>query len=116
MTLRPAHGFAARRSKYGAVRTEIDGVSFASKKEAARYSALRLLERAGEIAELRRQVRFPLMVNGKVVGHVVPDFVYRERGQVVCEDVKSEATITPMFKWKAKHFAAQYGFEIRVVQ
>src|SRR3990167_2292221 len=36
-----------RTHKYGAVPTVVDGIRFASKKEARRYSVLRLLEKAG---------------------------------------------------------------------
>jgi dsDNA-binding SOS-regulon protein len=67
-------------SKYGAVRTEVDGISFASKKEARRYSELKLLERAGEIADLQLQPRFPLTVNGVRVCTYVADFQYRDIG------------------------------------
>lgn len=42
-----------KKSKYGAVKTEVDGIMFDSKREASRYQELRLLEQAGEIANLR---------------------------------------------------------------
>ena len=38
------------QSKYHAVPTTIDNIRFASKAEARRYRELRLLEKAGEIA------------------------------------------------------------------
>lgn len=49
------------RSKYGARKTVIDGITFDSKKEANRYRELILLERAGEICNLRLQVPFELI-------------------------------------------------------
>lgn len=104
-----------RPSKFGAVRTTVNGVGFASAKESRRWSDLLLRQKAGEITELERQVRYPLTAHGKTIGHIVPDFRYRERGVLVVEDVKSPATITSLFLWKAKHFHAQYGFEIKVV-
>ncbi len=50
-------------SKYKAVRTEVDGIKFASKKEARRYGELLLLQRAGEISNLELQVPFLLTCN-----------------------------------------------------
>jgi hypothetical protein len=49
------------RSKYGARKTVIDGITFDSKKEANRYRELKLLEKAGEICCLRLQVPFELI-------------------------------------------------------
>lgn len=92
----------------------VDGLSFDSVKESRRWADLCLLQRAGQISDLSRQVRLPLKVNGQTIGHIVPDFSYTANGQIVYEDVKSVATITPMFKWKAKHFLAQYGIPITV--
>jgi hypothetical protein len=56
-------GIAQRPSKFKAVRTTVDGIKFASKKEAARYSQLLMLQRAGEIRCLERQV--PIMLWGR---------------------------------------------------
>ncbi|WP_416330616.1 DUF1064 domain-containing protein, partial [[Clostridium] innocuum] len=50
-----------KKSKYGAVKTEVDGIKFDSKHEALRYQELRLLEQAGEITNLRLQVPFELI-------------------------------------------------------
>lgn len=47
-----------KKSKYGAVKTEVDGITFASKHKASRYLELWLLEQAGEITNLRLQVPF----------------------------------------------------------
>lgn len=94
----------------------VDGVRFDSKKESIRWHVLRLLERAGDISELQRQVRYELTAHGKKIGHYVADFAYFDNTTktMVEEDVKGMAT--PMFKWKAKHFAAQYGREIRITK
>lgn len=101
-------------SKYGAIRTEVDGFKFASKKEAGRYSQLKLLERAGEITELRLQPRYPLTVNGVKVCTYVGDFAYRDKASgFVLEDVKGVKTET--YKLKAKLFAALHGFPITEV-
>ena len=49
------------KSKYGSRKTIVDGISFDSKKEASRYRELLLLERAGKIGNLRRQVKYVLI-------------------------------------------------------
>lgn len=108
-----------RASKYGNRRVEADGVSFASAKEARRYGELKLLERAGEIAELRLQPRFPLIVNGVKVCTYVADFSYHPtfRGAVMAqqtiEDVKGFKT--DVYKLKAKLFHALHGFPVTEV-
>ena len=45
----------------------VDGVVFDSKSEARRWAELTLLARAGEIVELERQVRYPLVASGRPV-------------------------------------------------
>lgn len=48
-------------SKYHSRKTVIDGITFMSKKEAKRYQELLLLEKAGEIMALQRQVKYVLI-------------------------------------------------------
>jgi uncharacterized protein DUF1064 len=108
----------------------VDGIRFASKKEARRYQELKLLEKAGEINGLTLQPRLPLntakdhhvffAMNADdnmpmTVGFYVADFSYREQrsGQLVVEDVKGFKT--PLYRWKKKHVEAQYGILIREV-
>ncbi len=88
--------------KYRNQPTVVDGIRFASKKEAARYGILSLLESQGKIDNLRLQPRIPLMVNGVKIGHYVGDFSYSLNGKEVLEDVKSIATRTPVYKIKKK--------------
>jgi hypothetical protein len=111
-------------SKYGAKRTEVDGITFHSKAEARRYQELRLLEKAGEVKELELQPKFPLHVPVKgranlfqQVAIYIADFRYRRgpRGVLVIEDVKSEPTKTPVYRLKKRMFETQYGLEITEV-
>ena len=83
------------RNKYHAKKCEWDGEVFDSKKELQRYKELKLLEKAGEIQNLRRQVKYVLIPSQRIDGKVVErevvykaDFVYEENGQTVVEDVK----------------------------
>lgn len=58
-------------SKYHSKKTEVDGILFDSKKEAQRYQQLKLMEKAGILCDLKRQVKYELIpaqyVNGKCV-------------------------------------------------
>jgi hypothetical protein len=87
------------RNKYGAKKTIVGNITLDSKKEAHRWMELQLLESAGVISELQRQVKIDL------IGHHGPlltrtgrkmrftvDFAYNEKGAVIYEDVKGYAT------------------------
>ena len=69
---------------------EHDGY-FASKKELKRYRQLQLLEKAGKISQLKRQVAYELFV-GEDRFRYIADHVYTENGIEVVEDVKSKPT------------------------
>ena len=51
---------SARNGKYNAVKTEFDGIKFASKKEAEYYKNLLLLKQAGEVVDIKLQPEFEL--------------------------------------------------------
>ena len=105
----------AKPSKYRNVITEIDGMRFDSRAEAKRWRDLKMLERAGLVANIRRQVRFPIVWNGTKICDYVADFVYREADKAgdTIEDVKGAKTAT--YRIKAKLMAAQ-GLPIREVK
>lgn len=95
------------RNKYGNRKTVVDGITFDSRKEAKRYQELKLLEKAGEIKDLRRQVKYELIpsqkINGKVVERkveYVADFVYLQNGDIVVEDTKGIRTKDYIIKRK----------------
>lgn len=108
---------ALKGSKYGAKRTVVDGLTFDSKREAARYCLLVVRMKAGDIQRLRCQPRFDLCVKDKVLAEYVADFQYDERvgssngWQNVVEDVKGART--DIYKLKKRWFETQYGIEIR---
>ncbi|MBQ6570642.1 MAG: DUF1064 domain-containing protein [Clostridia bacterium] len=106
--------------KYHNKKTVLDGITFDSKKEAERYAELRLLERAGEIRNLRRQVRFqlvPKQYDGKkcVEREVtyIADFVYGQDGKTVVEDTKGVKTKDYIIKRKL--MLQKYGIRIKEV-
>ena len=108
-------------SKYKAKKTVVDGITFDSKKEAARYSELKLLEHAGEVHELQRQVKFllipPQKENGKVIERecrYIADFVYKDKeGRLVVEDTKGVKTKDYIIKRKLMLYV--HGIRIKEV-
>ncbi len=103
-------------SKYRNIKTTVDGITFDSRKEAARYGTLKLLEKAREISELRCQVRYNIELNGVKLFAYVADFGYVAHGFTIVEDVKSETTRkNPVYRIKKKAMKAQFGIEIREV-
>lgn len=129
------------RTKYKAKKTEVDGITFDSMKEAKRYQELKILEAAGQIKDLRLQVPYELIpairepdtigkrggkIKGKLIERAViykADFVYLEKldipfsdqekwGEVV-EDVKGMRTKEYILKRKLMLY--RYGIRIREV-
>ncbi len=125
-----------RRSKYGNRKTVVDGITFDSKKEANRFRELQLLERAGKITALQRQVKYVLIPTqrefsneiykkGAHQGHFKPgkvlekecsyiaDFAYIQDGAYVVEDTKGVRT--EAYKIKRKLMLERYGIQIKEV-
>lgn len=105
----------AKRSKYRNQAVVVDGMRFASKSEAARWGELCLLQRAGQISDLKRQVIFTCEVNGEVITKYVADFVYIRDGQRVIEDRKGGPE-TALFRIKSKLMHACFGVDIEVTR
>lgn len=79
-----------RSNKYRAKATEVDGIRFDSRAEAARYGILKLWQMAGIISGLELQPKFKLT---KAAISYRADFIYtRDNGQRVVEDVKGVET------------------------
>ena len=102
-------------TKYRAIRTMVDGIYFDSKREANRYSELKMMEKAGIINSLKFQPEFKCMVNGKKVCTYKADFEYLmvdeegPQGQIgyyIVEDVKGFKT--PVYRLKKKLVEACY--------
>lgn len=99
MKIKPRFARNGSRNKFGAKKTQVGDIRFDSKKEANRWMELQLLERGGEISNLRRQVRIPLIgqhrplytrTGRKMVMTV--DFAYIEDGIEVLEESKGAWT------------------------
>ena len=112
-----------KKSKYGSRKTIVDGITFHSKKEAMRYCELKILERAGSIKELQRQVTFeihPQFVTEEGVtvkkSCYIADFVYFDMKlrKMVIEDTKGFCTKEFLKKWKQmqERYGSEYEFLI----
>ena len=109
-------------NKYGAKKTEIDGITFASKHEAERYIELKYMERAHLISDLQLQRVFTLIVaqrdkDGKIIERpckYIADFVYKDKdGKTVVEDAKGMRT--DVFRIKKKLMLSIYGIRVKEV-
>ena len=121
-----------RRSKYGAVPTTVYGVRCASKREAARFYELSLLEMDGKIQDLMPHPKFDLNAVARWVGldlwHPLKVGVYTADstyivvecpelgapGEVIVEDVKSKPTLTTAAKLRIKIYEANTGERVRL--
>lgn len=96
--------------KYHSRKITIDGATFDSKREYNRWCELKLLERAGEITDLQRQVEYILIPSQKGIERTerpvkyIADYVYCENGKLVVEDSKGMKTKDYIIKRKLMLF------------
>ena len=122
------------KSKYHNKPITVDGVRFDGLNEHRRWCFLQLMEKAGEISNLRYHVKFELIpaitkdeivqlkTKDKVVTKVVQsaryyeaDFVYlNKKGEEIVEDFKGQET--DLFKFKAALFFYIYKKPITIVK
>jgi hypothetical protein len=108
------HSKKKSKSKYKNIKTVVDGIKFDSKKEANRYSELKMLEKAGIIEELELQPSFIICNrvkwNGRTWGtrKYKADFKYYDNTfkRMTVEDTKG--TITPLYSLKRQIFLSLY--------
>src|SRR3990167_6520370 len=93
--------------KFNAKRTISDGIKFSSKREAAAYEALKMLQNAGDVLFFLRQVPFHLPGG---VRYVVDFVTFNADGIVSFIDVKGMKT--PMYIAKKKMVESIYPIEI----
>lgn len=118
-------------AKYYSKKVTRNGITFDSVKEYRRFCELSLLEKAGAITELQRQVEFVLIpaqrepdrvgvrggkIKGKTIEQAVKyvaDFVYTENGKKVVEDTKGFRTKDYIIKRKLMLWV--HGIKIKEV-
>jgi hypothetical protein len=111
----------AKAPKYRNEPIAIGGEKYRSKREMRRHQALLLLERAGQIAELRREVPYVLAEKVKIQGEdrarpairYVADFTYVDRrtGLQVVEDAKGVQT--DVYRLKKHLMATVHGIHVQ---
>lgn len=99
---------------------------FDSKREARRYMDLWLMQRSGEITNLRTQVKYPLLskqvhpdgTRERAIDYVA-DFVYEKDGETVVEDSKgfrnTSSAAYRVFVMKRKMMLYFHGVTVREV-
>lgn len=104
--------------KYGNRKTHIGNDVFDSAAEARRWTDLQLLQKAGRIRGLERQVKYelapPVVLGGrkKPALRYVADFSYWQGDALIVEDVKG--VVTPLFRVKQHLMKSVHGIEVKV--
>lgn len=124
-----------KANKYQAKKCEYEGEIFDSIKERDAWIDLKLLEKAGKIRNLRRQVEYELIpaqrepdrigkrggiIKGKTIEQAViyrADFCWEENGQEIVADVKGYkgGGAYSIFKLKRKLLLWRYGIRIKEI-
>ena len=129
-----------RQSKYGSHKVVYDGITFDSRREMRRYQELKLMEKNGDILDLKLQQKFVLIpaqrepdrkgprggvIKGRLLEHectYIADFTYREplpffddveQLPLVVEDAKGMKT--EVYKIKKKLMLYVHGIRIQEV-
>ena len=106
-------------NKYRNREVIVNGLWFQSVKEAQRWQQLKLLERAGEIVGLNRQLRIEIVPKTKLhrARYYIADFVYfdKKANKTVYEDVKGykKGLAYQLFSLKRDILYWRHGIEIK---
>jgi hypothetical protein len=103
-----------KQNKYRNIPTIIDGIKFASKKEAQRYKDLILMQKAGIVKSIELQKPYDLNdyaeTKREQVKYICDFFVKWKDGRETVEDTKGYRTQT--YKLKKKFFETRYRIKI----
>lgn len=117
-----------KKTKYHNIKVTFAGITFDSKREFQRWKELKLLERAGEIRDLKVHPKFPLMCGtvpikirsgryhgGRKISYFA-DFSYidKKTHERIVEDVKGMDTA--ISRLKRGIVEAQYGVQVVIVR
>lgn len=124
-----------KKQKFKNKKTTIDNIVFDSKREGQRWLFLKEKEKAGEISNLQRQVKFELIppiyeeqtiqlkTKEKVINkllqkgiYYICDFQYEKDGEVITEDIKIAPHLIPKeYLLKEKLMFWKYRIRIKRV-
>lgn len=102
------------KPKYGNQKVVNTDGKFDSKFEYYRWCELKILEKAGLIKDLKKQVKFVLIdksKHGREISYIA-DFTYLQGDKLIVEDTKSTATKTRLYCLKKRLLAERYGITI----
>ena len=110
-------------NKYNAEKCYAYGLKFDSKAEMERYLYLRDRMNKGEISGLECQKKFTIIEPQNYGRHrlqptnYIADFVYREKGKTIVEDVKGykKGVAYQLFTIKKKLMLQKYGIWVREI-
>lgn len=111
-----------KRSREGNHKITVDGETFDSKWEYARWQQLQMMERAGEITNLSRQVEFVLAPSVIIKDRKRPplryflDFQYQRGGETVYEDAKGKDGATDTYRIKRHLMKSVHNIDISEVR
>lgn len=106
-----------KRAKYRNVSVTVDGIRFASKREAAYYGQLQQREKVGEVCGVELQPRFPLLGNkGELICTYVADFAFWDQREDRFRVIDVKGVETEAFKLKRRMMRALRGIEVEVVK
>lgn len=98
-------------AKYNNIKCTYKGFKFDSIGERDWYKTLELLQLAGEISELKTQVKFPIVINNLKICNYIADYTYKDKqGNYIVEDFKGVQT--SIFKLKKKLMLAVHGIDV----
>lgn len=111
-----------KSSKFGNVKSEIDGHKFDSKKESEFYGSLKLKKQAGLIKDFKMQVPYNIVVNNIHIANYFLDFeVENNDGTIEYIDIKgkdkktNKFIKTGVFALKKRLVEAIYGIKISMI-
>ena len=88
-------------NKYGAIKSEYNGIVYHSKREAAYAQELDLRKKAGDIKDWQRQIPFVFTVNGiKICTYIIDFSIEKNDGTTEYVEIKGHYTSIFGIKWR----------------
>jgi hypothetical protein len=104
-----------RVNKFGAIKTEIDGMTMDSKREATTYQNLKMRAAAGEIQNLvadKEKLRYPLQVGDVLIGYYEADFRWTDAHTKIVVVADAKGKKTAVYQIKRKLMKAIFDIDI----
>ena len=85
---------------------------FGSKLEQRYWVKFKLMEKSGAITDLQRQIRYPIVINGKRIGAYVADFTFYDNKKLRVLDAKGQEIEAQKFRRKCAEACNDIEVEI----